>query len=181
MSRIGKKPIEVPQGVTLEQKGDIVVTNGPKGELSLKLPEGFSIRQRDSLVYVDRPPKESPNIAALFGLTRSLLANCVRGVTDGFTKKLVIEGVGYRAEVKGKELILHVGFSHPIHVSGGEDIEFSVNKNIITVSGINKYNVGEVAARIRSYRKPEPYKGKGIRHEGEHVRRKGGKKAAVAA
>jgi len=181
MSRIGKKLIELPQGVTIAQKDGIIMTQGPKGELSVPLPNGFSVRQEDSQVFVDPPQQKTQQTPALWGLTRSLLANSVIGVTKGFTKKLVIEGIGYRAEVQGNDIVLNLGFSHPIRLPALGDVQFSVEKNVITVSGIDKYQVGEMAARIRRCRKPEPYKGKGIRYEDEHVRRKAGKKAVASA
>ena len=176
MSRVGKNPIELPQGVSIKIDGDNISVSGPKGELSLKKSPVIGVVQEDSLikVFIDKETKDSN---ALWGLTRSLIANMVEGVSKGFEKKLEIEGVGYRVELKGNKLVFALGFSHPVEFEAPEGIKFEVNKNVITVSGIDKCLVGQTAANIRKLKKPEPYKGKGIRYQGEVIRRKAGKKA----
>lgn len=176
MSRIGIKPIPVPGGVTIEiGSGNDILVKGPKGQLSQKLSPRVDIVQEDSQLRVTRST-EQREVKALHGLTRSLLNNMVVGVTDGFTKVLEIQGVGYRAQMQGKNLVLNVGFSHPVNLVPPEGITYTVEgNNRVTVSGIDKQVVGEEAARIRGVRPPEPYKGKGIRYAGEFVRRKAGK------
>jgi large subunit ribosomal protein L6 len=176
MSRIGIKPIAVPNSVKVEiGSGNAVQVTGPKGELSQKLTTRLEIVQEDGVVRVVRS-SEAREIKALHGLTRSLLNNMVVGVTDGYTKTLEIQGVGYRAQMQGKNLVLNVGFSHSVNMVPPEGIAYAVEgNNRVTVSGINKQGVGEEAARIRGVRPPEPYKGKGIRYAGEFVRRKAGK------
>jgi large subunit ribosomal protein L6 len=176
MSRIGIKPIPVPGTVTVEIGADNAVSvKGPKGQLEQKLTPRIQIVQEDGLVRVTRN-SEARDVKALHGLTRSLLNNMVVGVTDGYTKVLEIQGVGYRAQMQGKNLVLNVGFSHPVNMVPPEGITFAVEgNNRVLVSGINKQVVGEEAARIRGVRPPEPYKGKGIRYAGEFVRRKAGK------
>jgi large subunit ribosomal protein L6 len=176
MSRIGIKPIPVPNSVKIEiGSGNAVQVKGPKGELSQKLTTRLELVQEDGVVRVVRS-SEDREIKALHGLTRSLLNNMVVGVTDGYTKTLEIQGVGYRAQMQGKTLVLNVGFSHPVNMVPPEGIAYAVEgNNRVTVSGINKQVVGEEAARIRGVRPPEPYKGKGIRYAGEFVRRKAGK------
>ncbi len=182
MSRIGKQPISVPTGVTISQEGASVFVRGDKGELTVTLPNEklqVVLKNKNTIAVVMQPPEEMPNWSAFWGLSRALLANAVIGVATGFEKRLVIEGVGYRAEMKGNDLVLRVGFSHDIIVKPPEGITIQVEKNIITVSGIDKHLVGEVSAGIRKHKKPEPYKGKGIHYEGEHIRRKEGKKASA--
>jgi len=176
MSRIGVKPIPVPNSVSVEiGAGNAVKVKGPKGELSQKLTHRLQIVQEDGEVRVVRATEER-EVKALHGLTRSLLNNMVVGVTDGYTKTLEIQGVGYRAQLQGQNLVLNVGFSHPVTMTPPEGITYQVEgNNRVMVSGINKQVVGEEAARIRGVRPPEPYKGKGIRYEGERVRRKAGK------
>ncbi len=178
MSRIGKQPIDI-SGVTLEDRKGLIVVRGQKGELFAPMPFGFLLRKEENQVFVERVLGEEAATPALWGLTQRLLANAVEGVRKGFSKRLIIEGVGYRAEMKGNDLTLHLGFSHPVFVKAPEGIIFAVEKNTILVSGFDKYLVGQTAANIRVHRKPEPYKGKGIHYEGEHVRRKAGKKAAA--
>jgi len=178
MSRIGQKEIVLPSGVTASITEKSVTVKGPKGELGLNLPRGIMIEQKENLLLV-RPKKQTGELKALWGTIRSLLANMVTGVSEGFVKKLEIHGVGYRAAAKGEMLELQVGFSHPVEIRAPKGIDFAVEKNVITVSGADKAMVGEMAAQIRKVKKPEPYKGKGIRYEGEHVRRKAGKKAAT--
>jgi len=179
MSRIGQQPISIPDGVTVTVTEGRVAVKGPKGELLFVLPEGIEVLQEGGELRVN-PKKEDGSLQALWGTVRAIVANMVSGVHEGFEKKLEIHGVGYRAQVKGDTLELNVGFSHSVEIAAPKDVSFNVEKNIITVSGIDKAVVGEVAANIRKVRKPEPYKGKGIRYEGEQVRRKAGKKAATA-
>ena len=181
MSRIGKKPIQIPQGVEVKidvsKDGSKVVVKGTKGELSQEFRPEIKIEAEESQILVS-PQKESRQTQALWGLTRALIANMVKGVTEGFEKKLEIQGVGYKAEVKEEELVLSIGYSHLVKIKIPEGISIAVEKNIITISGINKGSVGQIAAIIRKTRPPEPYKGKGIRYVGEIVKRKVGKKAA---
>ncbi|MBK9942613.1 MAG: 50S ribosomal protein L6 [Kouleothrix sp.] len=182
MSRIGKKPITVPKGVEINvSEGNYVTIKGPKGELEQQLPADVTIAQDGGVLTVTRPSEEQ-RVRALHGLTRSLLANMVTGVTDGYQRVLEISGVGFRASREGKNLILQVGFSHPIRVTPPEGITFdlverrSANEpQQVIVRGINKQTVGEEAAKLRELRPPEPYKGYGIRYQGEKVRRKAGK------
>jgi large subunit ribosomal protein L6 len=178
MSRIGKEPISVPSDVQVSIEGRNVGVSGPKGSLDLDVPGEIEVRQEDDMILVERPNDDRKN-KALHGLTRSLVNNMVIGVSEGFKKELEIVGVGYRAAEKGiNGLELQLGFSHPVEVKAPEGITFEVPEPTrIIVSGINKEVVGQVAADIRSYRKPEPYKGKGIRYAGEHVARKAGKAA----
>lgn len=177
MSRIGKKPIEIPDGVSVEAAPGRVSVKGPKGELSQSLSPRMKVEQADATLTVERPSDRGPD-RALHGLTRSLIANMVEGVTDGYEKRLEIQGVGYRAQLKGKDLELAIGYSHPVSLPAPDGIEFEVPQPTeIVVRGIDKQLVGEVAANIRKKRPPEPYKGKGIRYAGEHVRRKVGKRA----
>lgn len=180
MSRIGRTPIAIPSGVTVTLDGERLSVRGSKGELTRTLPPGFSVRVEDGAAVVI-PPEHAARMPALWGLTRALIANMVAGTHGGFAKRLAIEGVGYRAEVQGKDLVLALGFSHPVRLTPPDGIAVSVAKNIITISGVDKELVGQVAARIRALKPPEPYKGKGIRYEGEVVRRKAGKKAVASA
>ncbi|MEZ7996063.1 MAG: 50S ribosomal protein L6 [Actinomycetales bacterium] len=175
MSRIGKLPIPLPAGVTVEINGQDVAVKGPKGELKLTVSKPITVSQEDGSVIVARPDDEAVS-KSLHGLTRSLIANNVHGVSEGFTKALEIVGTGYRAALKGATVELSLGFSHPVFVTPPEGITLVVEGNTkIIVSGIDKQAVGEMAANIRKLRKPEPYKGKGVRYEGERVRRKAGK------
>ena len=177
MSRIGKDTISIPSDVQVSIEGRSVGVTGPKGSLDLDLPGEINVRQEDDTVLVERPNDDRKN-KALHGLTRSLINNMVIGVSEGFKKELEIVGVGYRAAKSGDGLELQLGFSHPVKVKAPDGITFDVPEPTqIIVSGINKEIVGQVAADIRSYRKPEPYKGKGIRYAGEHVARKAGKAA----
>lgn len=180
MSRIGRIPIPIPSGVAVALDGDRLSVRGPKGELSRTLTPGFSVRVAAGTAIVV-PPEDAPSTRARWGLTRALVANMVRGVHEGFEKRLIIEGVGYRAEVQGHDVVLALGFSHPVRVAASDGIAASVAKNVITISGADKELVGQVAARIRACKPPEPYKGKGIQYEGEVVRRKAGKKAVASA
>ena len=177
MSRIGKQPIPVPSGVTVAIEPERVTVNGPKGELSERLARDIGVEQVGEEVLVTRPTDRGEH-RALHGLTRTLVANMVKGVTDGFEKRLEIQGVGYRAQLRGRDLELALGYSHPVSIKAPDGIEFEVPMPTrIVVKGASKQQVGEIAAIIRKQRKPEPYKGKGIRYEGEYVRRKVGKRA----
>jgi large subunit ribosomal protein L6 len=177
MSRIGRKPVPVPEAVTVEVAPGTIAVKGPKGELTQALSHEMSVEQADGVVTVARPTDRGEH-RALHGLTRSLIANMVEGVTDGFEKRLEIQGVGYRAALKGKNLELALGFSHPVSIAAPEGIEFEVPQPTeVIVRGIDKQLVGQVAADIRKRRKPEPYKGKGVRYKGEQVLRKVGKRA----
>ena len=177
MSRIGKQPIELPSGVNVAISPGRVQVNGPLGELSQSVPARMQISQEDGSLVVKRPTERGDD-RALHGLTRSLLANMVEGVTKGFEKRLELQGVGYRATLRGNDLELNVGFSHPVVVKPPQGISFEVPEpTSVLVKGIDKQQVGEIAAEVRKVRPPEPYKGKGIRYEGEYVRRKVGKRA----
>ena len=177
MSRIGKQPIEVPAGVSIAIEPERVTVNGPKGELSERIPRDIKVEHVGEQVLVTRPTDRGDH-RALHGLTRTLVANMVQGVTDGFERRLEIQGVGYRAQLRGRDLELALGYSHPVSVKAPDGIEFEVPQPTrIVVRGASKQRVGEVAAYIRKQRKPEPYKGKGIRYEGEYVARKVGKRA----
>jgi len=177
MSRIGKKPIEVPAGVLVSIDPGRVTVSGPKGELRQVVPQRMLITQEDGTISVARPTERGED-RALHGLTRTLIANMVEGVTQGFEKKLEIQGVGYRAALAGENLELQVGYSHSVRVTPRTGITFEVPvPTQVVVRGIDKQMVGQTAAEIRKVRPPEPYKGKGIRYEGEHVRRKVGKRA----
>lgn len=183
MSRIGKLPIPVPSGVTVEKRdGNVIFVKGPKGELSFPIHDLIKVEIKDDQVICTRTTEEKIQ-KSLHGLSRTLIANMIEGVTNGFQKKLEIQGVGYRANIQGNKVVLSLGYSHPIEYTPPEGTKIEIDaekKNILIISGTNKQIVGEVAAKIRSYRKPEPYKGKGIRYEGEHVSRKAGKAAAAA-
>jgi large subunit ribosomal protein L6 len=177
VSRIGKRPIEVPAGVMVSIDPGRVMVSGPKGELHQVVPLRMTITQEESVVTVTRPTERGED-RALHGLTRTLVANMVEGVTNGFEKKLEIQGVGYRAAMAGTDLELQVGYSHSVKIKPRQGIEFEVPvPTQIVVRGIDKQMVGQTAAEIRKVRPPEPYKGKGIRYEGEFVRRKVGKRA----
>ncbi|MEA2157738.1 MAG: large subunit ribosomal protein [Solirubrobacteraceae bacterium] len=177
MSRIGKKPIPVPSRVTVAIEAELVRVNGPKGELAERVPRDIKVEQVEDEIVVTRPTDRGEH-RALHGLTRSLVANMVEGVTEGYQKVLEIHGVGYRAAQRGKGLELSLGFSHTVPVAAPDGIEFELpSPTRIVVRGISKQMVGEVAANIRKQRPPEPYKGKGIRYEGEYVARKVGKRA----
>lgn len=179
MSRIGRAPIVIPAGVTVKIDDDNLVTvKGPKGELSRKIHQDITVKTEGAEILVTRPSDDKTH-RSLHGLSRSLIHNMVVGVTDGFSKNLEISGVGYRAQKQGKNLNLSLGFSHPVVVEPPAGINFDVpSANTIVVSGINKETVGQIAAEIRGFRPPEPYKGKGIKYAGEHIRRKEGKAGA---
>lgn len=175
MSRIGKKPITLPQGVEITVNDNIVTVKGPKGTLSQDIPQGITVSKQDDQIVVERPDDSKQN-RAYHGLTRALLANMVQGVSNGFERKLELVGVGYRAQLQGKKLVINIGYSHPVEVEPPEGIEFEVPAvTKITVKGIDKQLVGITAANIRDIRRPEPYKGKGIKYENEVIRRKAGK------
>jgi large subunit ribosomal protein L6 len=177
MSRIGKLPIEIPEGVDVKVEGGVVRVKGPRGELTQRVSPALLIEQEDSVLLVKRPSDRKEH-RELHGLTRTLIHNMVVGVTDGFQKQLEIQGVGYRAQLRGNALELALGYSHPVKVEAPAGIEFEVPQPTqVIVRGIDKQAVGEIAARIRKARPPEPYKGKGIRYAGEHVSRKIGKRA----
>ena len=182
MSRIGKQPIEIPTGVEVTVGDDAVVTvKGPRGTLTQQVHVDMKVVREDGVLRVERPSDEGRH-RSLHGLTRSLIANMVEGVTKGYEKRLTILGVGYRAAMKGKDLEIQVGYSHPVNVTAPEGIEFETpTPTSIVVRGNDKQQVGEITANIRKIRKPEPYKGKGIRYENEYVRKKAGKAAKGAA
>ncbi len=180
MSRIGKKVIVLPKGVTIDIKGNEVKVKGPKGELTRTFSPVIAIEHKDGEVHCVRPSEER-QIKALHGTTRAVLNNMVQGVSTGFSKALQVEGVGYRAEMKGKKLVMALGFSHPVEVEPPAGISFAVEEKtrVITITGSDREQVGQVAANIRAWRPPEPYKGKGLRYVGEIVRRKAGKAGKV--
>lgn len=180
MSKVGKKPIPVPESVQVSVAGGFVSVKGPKGTLTRPLPRQVTVTIADGMVIVT-PAGDDKNRNMYWGLARALVQNMVHGVTVGFEKVLEFQGVGYKATVKGSDLELGLGFSHPVLVPGQEGITFKTEKNTIRVEGADKEMVGKIAAKIRGYRQPEPYKGSGIRYQGEVVRRKAGKKAATAA
>jgi large subunit ribosomal protein L6 len=177
VSRIGKQPIELPAGVSVSLSPGRVMVNGPLGELTQQVPARMQVEQEDTTIVVKRPTERGDD-RALHGLTRSLIANMVEGVTSGFQKRLEIQGVGYRAAVRGTDLELNVGYSHSVVLKAPQGITFEVpTPTEVIVKGIDKQQVGQTAAEVRKVRPPEPYKGKGIRYEGEYVRRKVGKRA----
>lgn len=180
MSRIGKKPIQIPQGVTVQIVENKITVKGPKGQLEQVISPQIKAEISGNQIIFS-VGGDLKIVSALWGLSRALVNNMIKGVTEGFDKKLEIEGVGYKAAVSGNDLVLNIGFSHPVTIKTPSGINLKVEKNIIIVSGIDKYLVGQVAADIRAKKKPEPYKGKGIHYLGEVIRRKAGKKAAVAA
>lgn len=180
MSKIGKLPIPVGNGVTIQvQNGEATVT-GPKGTMSMPVPAGINIVQEEGRLVLTADNKEDRKVRSMYGLTRAQLANLVKGVDTGFEKKLEITGVGYRATMQGAELVLSLGFAHPVKFKPLEGVTLSVADNVITVAGNDKSQVGEMAAKIRAAKPPEPYKGKGLRYAGEKIRRKAGKAAKAA-
>jgi large subunit ribosomal protein L6 len=182
MSRIGQKPVAIPQGVQVNLKDHTVEVKGKLGSLSQTFHPVIALKKDGNAIVVERPD-DSPQVRALHGLTRAIIANMVTGVSEGFKKELTIEGVGFRSEVRGSMLVLSVGYSHTVEVQAPSGLSFAVDRTgrQITVSGIDKTAVGQVAANVRKVRKPEPYKGKGIRYAGEVVRRKAGKAGKVGA
>jgi len=179
MSRIGKQPIILPEGVEAELKEDTLIIKGPKGVLERKLLPEVKVKQKDNVLTVEVDNPKDRKQRALWGLFQRLISNMVKGVVSGYEKKLELVGIGYGAKLQGKKLILKVGFSHPVEFEIPQGIEVKVEKNIITLQGIDKQLVGETAAQIRRIRPPEPYKGKGIKYVDEVIRRKAGKKAAT--
>lgn len=180
MSRIGKKPIEIPENVEVKIEDKSVTIKGPKGSLCQEIRSELLIEVKDNKIFV-LPRQETKQTNAFCGTTRAILANLVEGVTRGFERKLELEGIGYRASLEGQNLVLTVGFTHPIKIEAPENVKFLVEKNVITISGIDKGKVSQLAAKIRKVRPPEVYKGKGIRYAGELVKRKEGKKAVAAS
>jgi large subunit ribosomal protein L6 len=177
VSRIGKQPIALPEGVEVQVETGLVKVKGPKGELEERLSRDMTVKQEDGSIVVTRPSDRGEH-RALHGLTRSLINNMVQGVTEGFEKRLEIQGVGYRAQLQGSKLVMSLGYSHPVEIDAPEGIDFEVPAPTqVVVRGISKQVVGEVAANVRKQRPPEPYKGKGIRYQGEYVARKVGKRA----
>ena len=174
MSRIGRMPVAIPAGVTVEIVNNYMTVKGPKGTLERQLPVEMEIKQEDGNVIVTRP-NDLKKMKSLHGLTRTLIANMIHGVTEGYEKKLEVNGVGYRAAKQGKKLVLNLGYSHPVEMEDPEGLESTVDGNKIIVSGISKEKVGQYAAEIRDKRRPEPYKGKGIKYVDEVIRRKVGK------
>lgn len=176
MSRVGKKPITLPKGVQIDLQGQSVKVKGPKGELARSFPTQVSLAMEAGHLVVSRP-NDAPAVRAMHGTARALINNMVLGVSEGFSKTLVVEGVGYRAELKGKQLVMALGYSHPVPVDPPAGIAFTVDEKAktITITGIDKELVGQVASDVRSWRPPEPYKGKGLRYTDERVRRKAGK------
>ena len=177
MSKIGKKPVIVNPGVNVSITGQNVAVSGPKGQLSFVVPTGIKAELTDGQIIISQVKKNDVETNALFGLTRAILNNLVKGVSDGFEKKLELSGVGYRAQASGNVLTLSVGYSHQVIIKADQSITFTVAENIITVAGSDKAMIGDVAAKIRAVRPPEPYKGKGIKYVGERIRRKAGKAA----
>lgn len=180
MARFGKKPILIPEGVEVKIDDNFIRCKGPKGELVFKFDKNLKAERKDNTIIFSIT-KKTKKVLKLLGTARSCTINTLRGVKEGYEKKLEIVGVGFRAELQGKKLVLHLGFSHPCEIKAPEGIEFKTAKNIISVFGLDKQIVGIIAAKIRALKPPEPYKGKGIRYFGEHIRKKLGKKAAVSA
>lgn len=180
MSKIGKTPIKIPEGVIVSVNGNQITVSGPKGNLAITTKKGIDIKVADGEILVTSRG-DSNQLRALHGTTRAILSNMVKGVTSGFDKTLILHGVGFRAKVEADVLYVSVGFSHPVKVTPPNDINFSVSEDKIIVSGIDKHLVGETASKIRRIKPPEPYKGKGIRYAAEIVRRKAGKKAVATA
>lgn len=174
MSRIGRMPIAIPAGVEVKLDGNTVTVKGPKGELTRTVHQNMKVEVNGAEITVTRPNDEKEN-RSLHGLTRTLIANMVKGVTDGFSKELEVNGVGYRASVEGNKLVLNIGYSHPVEMALPDGINAEVNDKKITISGIDNQKVGQFAAEVREKRPPEPYKGKGIKYMDEHIRRKEGK------
>lgn len=180
MSRIGKVPVTIPAGVTVDQDGRSVTVRGPKGELSLRLRDEVTLKIEGDQATVGIVDASDRLSRSLYGLSRTLLAQRIKGVSEGFKKTLELSGVGYRAQMQGATLVLNLGYSHPIEYTAPEGVSLEVEKNVITISGIDAEVVGQVAAEIRSFREPEPYKGKGIKYSGERIRRKAGKAGKAA-
>lgn len=177
MSKIAIIPIIIRENVSVSFEGNKVLVNGPKGSLSFSVPEGIKAEVKEGQIIVSQKKENDEKTRPLFGLTRAILNNLVKGVSEGFEKKLELSGVGYRAQASGNTLTLSVGYSHPVIIKVQDGITFGVQENVITITGIDKVLVGDTAAKVRSIRPPEPYKGKGIKYVGERVRRKAGKAA----
>jgi large subunit ribosomal protein L6 len=180
MSKIGKNPIKIPENIKLEISEKSVSVNGPKGVSSVATHNGIKVELVENTAVITAKNQEDKKIRALFGMFRANLANAVKGVDVGFEKKLEMKGVGYRAQMQGSDLVLSVGYAHPVKIAPVEGVALAVADNVISVTGVDKVLVGEMAARIRKVRKPEPYKGKGIMYKGERIRRKAGKAAKAA-
>ena len=180
MSRIGKKPIDILEGVEVKINGQEVVIKGKLGQLTVNVHQDVAVSQEDKQLVLAIKDIEDKKEKSLWGLSRTLINNAILGVTEGFAKELEINGVGFKAAVQGKKLVLNVGFSHPVEYSFPDDIKIEVEKNNIKISGIDKQAVGQIAAEIRAVKKPEPYKGKGIKYIDEHIRRKAGKVVKAA-
>ena len=180
MSRIGKKPIDIPEGVEVKTNGQEVAIKGKLGQLTVNIHQDVAISQEDKQLVLTIKNIEDKKEKSLWGLSRTLVNNAILGVTEGYTKELEINGVGFKAAVQGKKLVLNVGFSHPVEYSFPDDIKIEVEKNNIKISGIDKQKVGQVSAEIRAIKKPEPYKGKGIKYIDEQIRRKAGKVVKAA-
>lgn len=181
MSRVGRKPIEIPQGVNTQITGNEIKVSGPKGELKQAIHPEIKIEMKDGRIFVSPKSELSKKGRGLWGLYRVLISNMIEGVTKGFEKKLEIEGVGFKANVEGDSLVLNLGFTNPVKIKKIDGVNFSVEKNVIIVSGIDKEKVGHIAALIRKQKKAEPYKGKGIKYQGEKIRRKEGKKVVASS
>jgi large subunit ribosomal protein L6 len=177
MSKLAKKPVSISEGVNVSFENDTIKIGGPKGNLMFKIPEGVEVKSSEGRLIVSLKDKNNQELKPSLGLTRAMIANMVTGVTKGFEKKLELSGVGYRAQVMGKDLSVSVGFINPVIVTGVDGVSFAVNENTIAISGIDKEKVGDMAARIRAIKPPEPYKGKGIKYFQERIRRKVGKAA----
>ena len=180
MSKIGKAPIEIKNGITVAVQGRVVKISGPKGQFDYQIPDGLDVVVEENKVKVSPKNKADKTISAMFGLTRASLANMMLGVDHEFVKKLELSGVGYKANMQGADLVLSLGFAHPVKVVAKAGIKISVVDNAVIITGIDKMLVGEAAAKIRAIKPPEPYKGKGIKYAGEHIRRKAGKAAKAA-
>ena len=176
MSRLGKQPIEIPKGVETTFEGGVLTVKGPKGTLTEKIRKVIEVKIENETITVN-PLKETIEARALWGTYAALIRNMIKGVTEGYAKVLEVEGVGYRADAQGQKLTLNVGFSHPVVMEVPQGLSATVEKNVITISGFNKHQVGQFAANVRKVKEPEPYKGKGIRYQGEYIIRKQGKKA----
>lgn len=177
MSKIGKLPIKVTEGVSISVNGETVNVTGATGSTSYTIPSGINVAVEEGTIVVSQQKKGDINSRAMYGLVRATLANLVKGASAGFEKKLELTGVGYRAQVQGADLVLSLGYSHPVKIKPSQGVTFQVAENVITVSGSDKGLVGDTAAKIRAIRPPEPYKGKGIKYQGEYIRRKAGKAA----
>lgn len=176
MSKIAKIPVVIKEGVVVSLEDKNIKVNGSKGNLSFRIPEGINVEIVEGKVVISQEKKNDVESRSLFGLTRSLIANMIKGVSVGFERKLELSGVGYRAQAAGNTLTLFVGFSHPVVIKD-ENVNFAVEENVITISGVDKIKVGDIAAKVRNIRPPEPYKGKGIKYQNERIRRKAGKAA----